>query len=61
MNFLPRDVACARAGHESDGMGDIRGISHRNQLGAGTSQDRAGMVLGMPAGAEERDAKRTRL
>ena len=47
------------ASHRS--LGDIRGICHRDQLGTGTSQDRTGMMLGMAAGAEERNAERTRL
>jgi hypothetical protein len=47
------------ASHRS--LSEIRGICYRDQLGAGASQDRAGMVLGMAAGAKERNAKRTRL
>ena len=47
------------ASHRS--LGDFRGICHRNQLGTGTAQDRASMVLSMTAGAEERDAKGIRL
>ena len=47
------------ASHRS--LGDIRRICHRDQLGIGASQDRAGMMLGMASGAEERNAKRTRL
>jgi hypothetical protein len=34
-------------------LGDIRGICHRDQLSAGASQDRTGMMLGMAASAEE--------
>ena len=41
--------------------GNIRRIYHRDQLGTGASQDRTGMMLGMAAGTEERNAKRTRL
>jgi hypothetical protein len=47
------------ASHRS--LGDIRGICHRDQLHTGASQNRTGMMLGMAAGAEERDPKRTRL
>ena len=43
------------ASHRS--LGDLRGICHRDQLGTGASQDRAGMVLGMTTGAEERNLK----
>jgi hypothetical protein len=41
------------ASHRS--LGDIRGIRHRDQLHAGTSQDCARMVLCMTARAKERD------
>ena len=47
------------ASHRS--LGDIRGVCHRDQLGTGASQDRARVMLGMAAGAEERNAERTRL
>jgi hypothetical protein len=43
------------ASHRS--LGDIRGICHSDQLSAGTSQDRTGMMLGMATGAEERNAQ----
>ena len=42
-------------------LGDIGRICHRDQLRAGASQDRTGMMLGMAAGAKERNAKRTRV
>jgi hypothetical protein len=40
-------------------LGDIRWICYRDQLGACAAQDRTGMMLGMAAGAEERNAKWT--
>jgi hypothetical protein len=39
----------------------IRRIRHRDQLDSNTSQDCAGMMLSMAAGAEERNAQRSRV
>ena len=40
-------------------LGRIGGICHRHQLHTGTSQNGAGMVLRMAAGADERDPQGT--
>src|SRR6185295_6551451 len=44
------------ASHRS--LSGIRGICHRDQLGAGASQDRTGMMLGMAAGTKESDMEK---
>lgn len=57
--FLGRIEPCdARDNLAHRGLGRGRRVGHGHQLGRRTSKDCARMVLGMPAGAEQRNAKR---
>ncbi len=57
--FRRLKTADARHDVAHSGLSRIRGIGHRDQLHAGTSQDGAGVVLRMAAGADERDPQGT--
>ena len=58
---LFRRLKAADARHDvaHGSLSRIGGIGHRHQLHAGTSQDGAGVVLRMTAGADERDPQGT--